>query len=202
MPVWPGQPEVEVDALSAIDAVGDAAVSGLRLSAHTGTHLDAPNHFIAGDDDVTAFPLCLSQGVLRVVAVTGAGHVTESHLLGYEDRTRRIGPGERVAFKTRNSDHNWVAEPFKRDYAAIAPDLARALVDRGVALAGVDYLSVAPYEDAATTHRILLHARIWVVEGLDLRHVAEGEYDYLALPLKIVGSDASPVRVLLRPRAR
>ena len=199
MPAWPGQPPVEINNLACIETMGDAAISGLSFSAHTGTHLDAPNHFIEGDDDVTAFPLELAEGRIRVARVTGGGHVTADDLAAYEARTRPLSPGDRVAFRTRNSDRDWTREPFDENYAAIAPCLAKVLVQRKAAVAGVDYLSVAPFDDPATTHRLLLHARVWVIEGLDLRRVEEGEYDYLALPLKLRGSDASPLRVLFRP---
>ena len=199
MPAWPGQPPVEINNLACIETMGDAAISGLSFSAHTGTHLDAPNHFIEGDDDVTAFPLDLAEGTLRVARVTGDGHATADDLAAYEARTRPLGAGERIAFRTRNSDRDWTKEPFDEDYAAVAPSLAKALIERKADLAAVDYLSVAPFDDPATTHRLLLHARVWVIEGLDLRHVDEGEYAYLALPLKLVGSDASPIRVLIRP---
>jgi len=200
MPVWPGQPEVQVGALSVIESPGEAAVSSLRMSAHTGTHLDAPSHFIAGDDDITAFPLSLARGHVRVVEVPGPGHLGVADLVAYEGRTGPVVRDDRVFFRTRNSDCDWSRRSFSEGYAAVNPDLARGLVDRGVALVGVDYLSVAPFEDAATTHRLLLQARVWIAEGLNLRDVTEGIYNYVALPLKIIGSDASPLRVLVQPR--
>ncbi len=199
MPVWPGQPDIELRALSTIEKPGDANVSFLGMSVHCGTHLDAPGHYIGGDDDVAAAPLRIMVGRVRVAVISTPGHVSAHDLQQYEARTRRLAAGERVFFRTHNSDSDWTREPFKKDYAAIAPDAAKLLVDRGVDLAGVDYLSVAPFDDPATTHRLLLHARVWVIEGLDLRDVEEAEYDYLAAPLKILGSDASPLRVLIKP---
>ena len=198
MPSWPGQPDVELRRLSTIQKPGDANVSFLGLSVHTGTHLDAPGHYIGGDDDVAAAPLSIMTGTVRLARIATPGHVTADDIQQYEARTRPLARGQRVMFRTHNSDSDWTREPFNESYAAIAPDAARLLVDRGVDLVGVDYLSVAPFDDPATTHRLLLHARVWVIEGLDLRRVDEGEYDYLAAPLKILGSDASPLRVLLR----
>lgn len=200
MPVWPEQPEIEVSKLSTIDEPGDANVSFLGMSAHTGTHLDAPDHYIDGDDDVSTAPIDLMTGEARVAVILGDGHITEQAVRDYEDRSTRIKPGERILFRSRNSDTDWTKKPFTQDYAAIAPDAAKLLVERQVDLVGVDYLSVAPFDDPATTHRILLHASIWVIEGLDLRVIDEGRYDMIGAPLKIMGSDASPLRVLLRPQ--
>jgi arylformamidase len=205
MPVWPGQPEVEVGKLSTIAEPGDANVSSLYLSAHTGTHLDAPHHYIDGDDDVTAAPLHLMAGQVRVANVPPTAnqpphHVTAAAICDYEARTAPLEPTDRIFFRTVNSDSDWTKQPFNKNYAAIAPDAAKLLVDRGIQLVGVDYLSVAPFDDPATTHRILLHARTWIIEGLDLRQTQEQTYTYLAAPLKIQNSDASPIRVLLKPQ--
>lgn len=198
MPVWPGQPTVELDRLASIKKPGDASVSRLSCSVHIGTHVDAPNHFIADDQDITAMPLELMFGPVRVAIIPGEGHITAAAIDHYEQRAGQLEKGQRVLFRTRNSDRDWAQHPFDKTYAAVAPDAAELLVQRGVTLVGVDYLSVAPFEDPATTHRLLLHARVWIIEGLDLRDVEEGDYQMIAAPLKIVGSDASPLRVLLR----
>jgi arylformamidase len=198
MPVWPGQPGVDVQRIAKLEKPGGANITGLSMSTHTGTHMDAPLHFIGDDRDITAAPLSLMQGTARVCMVDGDGHLTADDLQAYEQRCGTLEPEAVIFFRTRNSDQDWNHRPFRKDYAAVAPDLARRLVERRAAMVGVDYLSVAPFDDPATTHRILLHARVWVIEGLDLSRVAEGRYHYLAAPLAIRDSDAAPMRVLLR----
>ena len=197
MPVWPGQPAVELDLLAQLDEPNACDVSVLRTSVHTGTHMDAFSHFLVGGEDIAHMPADRGLGTVRVVAVRGEPHVSADDL-EVLDAERRIGRGDKLIFKTRNSDRDWGVEPFDEGYAAIAPDAAGYLADRGVAFVGVDYLSVAPFDDAASTHHILLQAGVCVVEGIRLQHVEPGEYEMIALPLKIEGSDAAPTRVLLR----
>ncbi len=198
MPVWPGQPPVEVSLLVSLDEPNTCDVSVLRTSVHTGTHMDAFSHFLVGGDDIAAMPADRGLGPVRVVSVRGEPHVCADDIERI-DADRRIEPGDRLIFKTRNSDRDWGTEPFDEGYAAIAPDAAGYLADRGVAFVGVDYLSVAPFDDAASTHHILLQAGVCVVEGIRLQHVEPGDHEMIALPLKIEGSDAAPTRVLLKP---
>jgi arylformamidase len=113
-----------------------------------------------------------------------------------------IPSGEtRLLFKTRNSDL-WSRDGFSSDFLAFGADAARWLVDRGVRLIAIDYLSIAPFGDPVDTHRTFLGAGVVVVEGTDLRAVEPGPYELLCLPLRLVGSDGAPARALLRPRAR
>ncbi|BAM04341.1 cyclase family protein [Phycisphaera mikurensis] len=197
MPAWPGQPSVEVSLLEALDEPNGCDVSVLRTSVHTGTHMDAFSHFLVGGEDIAHMPADRGIGRVRVVAVRGEPHVCADDVQWIDDQ-RRIDAGDRLIFKTRNSDRDWNVEPFDEGYAAIAPDAAGYLADRGVGFVGVDYLSVAPFDDAASTHHILLQAGVCVVEGLRLQHVDPGDHEMIALPLKIQGADAAPTRVLLR----
>ena len=197
MPVWPGQPAVEIERLASLTEPDSCDVSLLRTSVHTGTHMDAFSHFLRDGEDITRMPADRGIGPVRVVAVRGEPHVSADNLEKV-DAERRIERGDRLIFKTRNSGRDWNVEPFDEGYAAVAPDAAGYLADRGVAFVGVDYLSVAPFDDAASTHHILLQAGVCVVEGIRLQHVEPGDYEMIALPLKIEGSDAAPTRVLLR----
>ena len=195
---WPGQPPVELTRLSEL-AQGDSSnVSALRLSLHTGTHLDAPKHFLEGAEDITAAPFEALSGKARVAQVGDAPAISEDEVTAFEARSGALQQGDRVLFRTRNSEQDWTGRPFDRAYVAVSPGGARCLADRGVQVVGVDYLSVAPFDNTTDTHRILLSAGVWVIEGLDLRSVNEGHYEMLALPLKIETGDASPLRVLLR----
>lgn len=195
---WPGQPPVRIERIRSISEGAGSNVSVLEMSVHTGTHIDAPIHFLPGGADITAVPLDALLGSVRVAQVDGK-LITPASLEAFRERRGRLLPGERVFFRTANSQADWLFEPFNTDYVAVSAEAAAYLVLQGVSVVGVDYLSVAPYDNTAETHRILLEAGVWVIEGLDLRGIREGTYQMLALPLKITGSDASPLRVLLRP---
>ena len=198
MVVWPGQPRTERYRLSSVDEGKSSNVSALKMSVHSGTHMDAPLHFLKDGPDITAAPFEAMFGPVRVAEIDGA-MITQSGLEAYEARTETLKPGERLFCKTANSSRDWLTEPFDEQYVAVDAEAARFLAGRGVRVVGVDYLSVAPFGNTVDTHRTLLQAGVWVIEGLDLREVGEGRYDMVALPLKLVGSDASPLRVLLRP---
>ncbi len=198
MVVWPGQPRTERYRLSSLDEGKRSNVSALKMSVHSGTHMDAPLHFLEGGPDVTAAPFGAMFGAVRVAEI-GGGMITREGLGAYEARTGSLEVGERLFCKTANSSRDWLTEPFDEQYAAVDAEAARFLAERGVRVVGVDYLSVAPFGNTADTHRTLLQAGVWIIEGLDLRGVAEGNFEMAALPLKLVGSDASPLRVLLRP---
>lgn len=197
MAVWPGQPQTERHRVSSIDEGKDSNVSVLTMSTHTGTHMDAPLHFYKDGTDITAAPFEALLGSVRVAEVPGSV-VSSAEIKSYEKRTRALAAGERIFFKTANSQKDWLTEPFNEAYVAVDAEAAQYLVERKIAVVGVDYLSVAPFNDTFHTHRTLLGVGVWVIEGLDLRHVQEGYFEMIALPLKIVGSDASPLRVLLR----
>lgn len=196
---WPGQPPVALRRLSRLEKGDTADVSVLTLSLHTGTHMDAPRHFVENGADITAAPLDAMMGPVKVAHLKHADTVTEAEVRAFEQRAGELRAGERLFFKTKNSAADWTAAPFDKGYVALQPDAARYLVSKKAVVVGVDYLSVAPFDAPTETHHILLSSGVWVIEGLDLRVVEEGRYEMLALPLKIVTGEASPVRVLLRP---
>jgi arylformamidase len=193
MPVWPGDPSVELERMQAIAAGAHANISRLTCSVHTGTHVDAPVHFLDGAAGVESLPLKLLTGRAYVVNLPSAKVIDEATLeaAGLPPRTRR------VLFRTRNSEL-WAREKtFQTDFVAVDASGARWLVKKGVQLVGVDYLSVAPYGQGKETHRILLEAGAVIIEGLDLSRVTQGRYSLYCLPLKLVGSDGAPARVIL-----
>ena len=199
MPVWPGQPEVSIERIAALSHGDVCNVSVLNLSVHSGTHLDAPVHFLRDAADVTTASLDALNGeatVIELIEETAAdGHIRAAHL---EAKSDEIGDATRLIVRTRNSESDWTQDAFREDYAAVAPDAAEWLVARGIRTIGVDYLSVAPFDDPTTTHCILLDAGVWIIEALDLRATRAGRIDMRALPLVLVGSDASPIRVVAR----
>lgn len=194
LPIWPGDPPVHITQSSHLDRGDESTVSRLDLGAHTGTHVDAPAHFVPGGAGVDSLDLDLLLGPALVVHALEAEALTADLLECLE-----IPPGtERVLFRTRNSDL-WArgADEFSEDFVAITEDGARWLIARGVRLVGVDYLSVAPFHDPVPTHQLLLRAGLIALEGLDLGQVAPGIYQLVCLPLKLVGADGAPTRAIL-----
>lgn len=197
-PVYPGDPGIEIKQWAAIADNAAANVSLLHFGAHTGTHVDAPSHFIEGAPKVDAMPLDALVGMVRVIQMPDdVDAITANHL-----SAQSIEGAERVIFKTRNSAF-WsdTASGFRQDFTYIAPDAAHALVQSGVRLVGIDYLSVEKFQsERHETHLILLSNGVVIVEGLDLREVAAGDYELTCLPLKIAGGtgDGAPARAILR----
>ena len=196
LPVWPGDPSVTLERIGKLENGDNANVTRMEMGVHTGTHVDAPYHFLGGDT-ATVDDLSLKM-------LTGRAYVL--HLPDDVDEISRdvleqaeIPPRtRRLLFKTRNSEH-WARQTpgFQEDFVAISADGAQYLVDRGVKLVGVDYLSAAPFQEPRPTHEILLQAGIIIVEGLDLSQVSQGRYTLYCLPLKLEGSDGSPARAIL-----
>jgi arylformamidase len=196
LPVWPGDAAIVLERTSKMEAGDSANVTHLSMGAHVGTHVDAPYHFLGGDaPTVEQLPLHLLTGrayVLRIPDEVDLITATVLEGIKIPPRTRRL------LFKTRNSAYWTQAErKFQADFVAISPDGAQFLVERGIKLIGVDYLSVAPYKQGAPTHQILLKAGVVVLEGLDLSQVSQGRYTLYCLPLKIAGCDGAPARAIL-----
>ena len=195
MPVWPGDEGPEVRRMASIASGDEANVSHLSMGLHTGTHVDAPVHFVAGARGVDRMPLDALYGPCVVAHKQGEGHVTAEDI----ERMRLPEGVRRVLFKTSNS-RLWERprHQFDTGYAALTEDAARYLVSRGIALVGVDYLSIEPYDSPGRpVHHILLGEGIAVVEGLDLSGVEPGEYTLACLPVKIIGVDGAPARAVL-----
>jgi len=189
MPIYPANPGV---ALRRIDAIADGAVanvSAVDLGAHTGTHVDAPNHFLDGAGGVDTVALAPLIGPAVVVDATAVDKTLDAAAVAAAGMP---AGAERVLFKTRNSQL-WEQDEFSEDFVSFDASGARALLDAGVRLVGIDYLSVGD----PGAHRALLGADVAVVEGLDLRAVEPGPYQLVCLPLKLVGSDGGPARAVL-----
>jgi len=194
MPIWPGEPGIEMIPVKEIEKGARSNVLRLTMSTHTGTHVDAPRHFLADGATVEQLSLRELTGRVYILCLPKIDLITKKILeqAVIPPRTRRI------LFKTRNSDY-WVNKKsdFQTNYVAISSDAAQYLVDRNIKLVGVDYLSVGPYNDTITTHQILLKANVIIVEGLNLSKVPPGRYTLFCLPLKLVGADGAPARVIL-----
>jgi arylformamidase len=193
---WPGDPPFHIERFQDQGKGDEATVSNMSLSAHTGTHMDAPLHYIRDAPGIDTMPLDATIGVARVIRIHNAESIQRDELARHA-----IQRGERILFRTRNSEHAWDSARFEEDFVSISPEGAHYLAECGVRTIGVDYLSVGSYrKDGAETHEVLLSAGIWVIEGLDLRNVEPGEYDLVCLPLKLVNADGAPARAALRKR--
>ncbi len=195
LPVWPGDPPIQLESIESMDAGAHNNVSRLNISAHTGTHVDAPHHFLNNHRTVESLPLEVLTGPCYVAQLPDDMDTIDAETLNgiplAEGTTRLL-------FGTRNS-HLWAKgeTEFQHDFVAVTEDGARWLVDRRIQLVGVDYLSVALFNESEPTHKVLLEAGVVILEGLNLSQVPRGFYDLYCLPLKLVGSDGAPARAIL-----
>jgi arylformamidase len=189
MPIWPGEAGVALRTVKSI-AGGDVAnVSAVDLGVHSGTHVDAARHFLDGDSGVEALALEPMIGDALVVDAGAVAKTVDADAVAALDLPAGT---ERVLLKTRNSAL-WDNDDFTDDFVSLDESGARALLNAGARLVGIDYLSIGD----PGAHRALLGARAAVLEGLDLRAVEPGPYRLVALPLKLVGSDGAPTRAVL-----
>ncbi|KAA3648015.1 MAG: cyclase family protein [Chloroflexi bacterium] len=197
MVVWPEDPPLSLERVSKIEDGDVANVSRMELSVHTGTHVDAPFHFLRKGSTVESLELKTLIGRAYVLEI---GEDVEQIEVEHVKNSTIPPRTKRVLFKTRNSALWSKAKrhkTFDKKYVAVSSEAAEYLVNRGVKLVGVDYLSVAPFDDVTPTHEILLKAGVIIVEGLDLSAVSQGRYNFYCLPLKIAGSDGAPARAIL-----
>jgi arylformamidase len=193
LPVYPGNTPFTVEAIKRIARGDSSNVSTLHMSAHAGTHVDAPRHFLDEGGGVDALPIELLCGRARVVEITSRRGIGPDDL-SESDLSEDI----RLLIKTHNS-RLWGSAEFRTDYIGMTEAGARYLVERGVKVLGVDYLSVEEFKaPGAPAHHVLLGGGTIVIEGLNLRDVEPGTYDLFCLPLRIVGADGAPARVVLR----
>lgn len=194
-PVWPGDPILELEQVSSIQEGEDANVSRLAMSVHSGTHVDAPFHFVDGGKTVEALNLNWLIGAVLVIEVPEEIQAISAAWL----KNINIPKGTiRVLFKTSNVKY-WQEKPlvFHKDFVALDAEGAAYLVSKGIKLVGIDYFSVASYYDGVPTHQILLKAGIIIVETLNLSNVEPGVYDLVCMPLKLMGCDGAPARCVL-----
>lgn len=191
---WPDNPPVSIERELNMDRGDVCNVSKMSMGVHTGTHMDAPIHFIHGGIGIDQMPLTASIGRARVIEIGDTVSIKPGELAGHD-----IQRGERILFKTRNSARCWQSDDFVEDFVYIAHEAAQYLAALGVQTVGVDYLSVGgSHVDGPETHQALLGGGVWIIEGLNLSQVEPGDYDLICLPLRIVGGDGAPARAILR----
>lgn len=198
-PVYEGDAPMKFDFLKDMHQGDALTLSVYSLGAHSGTHIDAPMHFLLDGVSIDKVPLEALIGPARVIDIPDNVQAIDAAELNRHDWK----DVPRVIFRTRSALHGWMSSPtFHRDFAYIAPDAAQLLADAGVQLVGVDYISAEQFGAATpATHRILLGKGIPIVEGLQLDHISAGDYDLIVLPLKVAGHEGAPARAILRTRA-
>ncbi len=191
---WPDNPPVQIEYMLHMSRGDICNVSTLSLGSHTGTHMDGPFHFLPEGKGLHEMPFDAAIGRARVLEISDPESIKPDEL-----RLHKIRQGERLLFKTLNSSRCWQTDTFIEDFVYISQEAARYLASIGVKTVGIDYLSVGGYtKDGVETHRALLEADIWIIEGLDLSPVEPGTYELICLPVKIDGSDGAPARAILR----
>jgi len=195
LPVWPKDPQVILERVHKIEEGANANVSRVAMSVHTGTHVDAPYHFLPGGKTIEELPLDVLVGSVQVVELPDSVSMISKKDLeeaGIKPDTTRL------LVKTRNSRY-WAEKEadFQPNFVGIDLSGSEWLVQKGIRLLGIDYLSVAPYKRSRPTHEALLKANMVILEGVNLTDVPAGEYLLVCLPLKLGGSDGAPARVIL-----
>ncbi len=198
-PVYEGDAPMKFDFLRHMRTGDFVTLSVYSMGAHSGTHIDAPMHFVATGASIDKVELERLIGAARVIDIPDSVEAIDAAELNKHDwRGAR-----RVLFRTRSSQRGWMdSVKFHRDFAYIAPDAAQLLADAGVVLVGVDYISAEQFGAAAPrTHQILLGRGIPIVEGLDLRPAPAGDYEMIVLPLEVAGHEGAPARAIMRKRS-
>jgi arylformamidase len=163
-------------------------ISELKMNSHSGTHIDAPVHYLKTGLTIDTIPLDHLIGRCRVLDLREAGsEIAAAHLRG------RIGTAQRLLLKTTASGN----ERFEEDYPHLTSDAARLLSKRGIVCVGIDSFSIEAFVCDGSVHRELLGNGCLIIELLDLSAVKEGDYDLVALPLRLEGLDGSPARAIL-----
>ncbi len=191
---WPGDAPFELERLKDFSRGDSLTLSFMKLGIHTGTHMDAPLHFVKGGATIDLMPIDATVGPARVVSISDRESVKVAELEPLD-----LQPGERLLLKTYNSEHCWNTDSFVEDFVYISHEAAEYLALKGVLTVGVDYLSVGGFrKDGLETHQALLGAGVWVIEGMNLSGIEPGNYELMCLPLKLSNAEGAPARALLR----
>jgi arylformamidase len=195
MPIWPSSRGIKLTQNKSSETDDSANISRLDCDVHVGTHVDAPRHFIENGATVEQLPLDIMVGTCFVAYLPEITSISSADLAGI-DMPHNI---RRLLLRTRNSEL-WSSQSaeFNKHYVALTADAARWVIEKEISLIGIDYLSVQRYQDGPAAHRILLQADTIILEGLNLMNVQPGVYELICLPIKLVGADGAPARVVLR----
>lgn len=193
MPVYPGNPPFSLRVVRRVEEGAHSTLSEITMGTHSGTHVDAPAHFLPGGAPLDAMPLEALVGRALVEEIVADGEIPAEAV-----QALGVADGTRLLLKTGNSAL-WGSDSFNPDYAYLSTEAASYLATRRLLCLGVDYLSVGGFHSNGTeVHRVLLEAGVLLIEGLDLSGAAPGEYDLVCLPLPLAGAEAAPARAVLR----
>jgi arylformamidase len=190
---WPTDPVFRINQFASFTKGNPCDASEISLSVHTGTHIDAPAHFIKGGASIDQWKPEITMGACRVVMIENPKEITEEELLKHN-----IQANERIIFKTHNSATKWWEKPFDPHFVCITPKAAAMLAKLKPLCIGIDYLSVGSPETGIETHQHLLGAGIWLIESLDLTRIQPGNYELIFIPMNLHNADGAPGRALLR----
>jgi arylformamidase len=196
LPCWPGDPIPTIEKVKDMAKGDSCQVTQISTNVHMGTHIDAPIHFVEGGKDIASLSLDVLMGTVFVVELLNKDKISVESL----EEANIPSNITRLLIKTNNSAL-WenLNHTFISDYVALTPDAAQWIVEQGIQLVGIDYLSIERFkENDNRTHKILLEKEVIVVEGLDLSKIESGYYQLVCLPIKLVGSDGAPARVILK----
>ena len=191
-PTWPGVPKIVFERRLDLEAGDEVTDTTVRFSVHTGTHIDAPAHFLRDGTTVDAISPSRMIGPCHVADMRGRSEVCADDL---EESGVPLGV-RRLLLLTDNSAR-WSAK-FESDFVGLTPEASSWVVARGIDVLGVDYLSVQPFSGSRAVHDLLLEAGVVILEGIDLTDVSEGAYEMVCLPLALVGTEGAPARALIR----
>lgn len=193
---WSGDPEVDIRQVMDMQVGDSCNLTHLNMSAHTGTHMDAPRHFTRDGVSMSAWRPDDTVGPCRVIEIADPVAIRAEELAPHAPSA-----GEIILFKTANSATRYATSEFHEDFVYLSAGAAELLADARVRTIGIDYLSIGGFHhDLVETHVIILSAGIWVIEGINLQGIAPGAYELCCLPLKLEGADGAPARALLRKR--
>lgn len=191
-PVWPGAPPIVFERRLDLDGGDEVTDTVVSFSVHTGTHIDAPAHFLRDGATVDAIPPSRLIGPCYVADLRGVDEISPAILEGAD-----VPAGTRRLLLHTNNSARW-SGTFESDFVGLTPEASRWCVERGIDVIGVDYLSVQPFTGSRAVHDVLLEAGVIILEGIDLTDVSDGAYEMLCLPLALVGTEGAPARALIR----
>jgi arylformamidase len=191
---WPDDPPFLIEKYRDMASGDPCNVSNIRMGSHTGTHMDAPMHFIESGKTIDEMPLDATVGPAKVIEIQDPESIKTREL-----RSHSIQSNDRILFKTKNSEKYWESDSFIENFVYISHEAALYLAERRIRTVGVDYLSVGGFKkDGIETHQALLGAGIWIIEGLNLSKVQAGDCQLVCLPLKIEKGDGAPARAMIK----